>query len=279
MITIEQSETLVNVAVMGELIVNVPENDFGPLCNFRSKKTIIGNYETDTLAEDCDLTIKILKKGYRIAQNNDSIAITESPETIKQFLKQRFRWTFGVLQAFWKNRDVLFRTKYKALGWVAFPNILIYQFIVPVFAPIADLILIASIIGWATADPVAVGDASFWEQYHAFILYGIFLFFDLLCGGVALRYENVSLRNLWMIIPQRFVYRPLMYSVLFKSFVKAIKGEMQGWGVLKRTGSMGQLPVELPKSAPIMPQRQTPSVPIPSNLQPVRLQRTEDMVA
>ena len=264
------------VAIMGEKIENIPENDFGPLCSFRSQKTIIGNYETDTLAEDCDLTIKILKKGYRVAQNNDSIAITESPETIKQFLKQRFRWTFGVLQAFWKNREVLFRNKYKVLGWVAFPNILIYQFLVPIFAPIADIILIGAIFHWFTVDPVAVGDTSIWEQYNAFILYGIFLFFDLLCAGVALRYENVSLKNLWMVIPQRFVYRPLMYSVLFKSFVKAIKGEMQGWGVLKRTGSMGQLPVEIPKPAPIIPRQQPATSP---NLQPVRLKRKEEMAA
>ena len=27
-----------------------------------------------------------------------------------------------------------------------------------------------------------------------------------------------------------------MYYVLFKSYLKAIKGELQTWGVLKRTG-------------------------------------------
>ena len=232
-------------AIMGEALINVPENDFGPFCNFRNEMAVVGSYETDTLAEDCDLTIKILKKGYRIAQNNDAIAITESPETIKQFLKQRFRWTFGVLQAFWKNREVLCRPRFKALGWVAFPNILIYQFFLPIFAPIADIILIASLISWAIADPIAVGAATFWETYQPFIIYGIFLFFDLLCAAVALRYERQSLRNLWMVIPQRFVYRPLMYSVLYKSYVKAVKGEMQGWNTLIRTGNMGQLSTEM----------------------------------
>ena len=146
----------------------------------------------------------------------------------------------------------------------------------PIFAPIADVILLGAIFHCLTADPVAVGDASIWEQYHAFILYAIFLFFDLLCAGVALRYENLSLKNLWMVIPQRFVYRPLMYSVLFKSFVKAIKGEMQGWGVLKRKGSMCQLPVEIPKTAPVLP-KQKPAV-APS-LQPVRIKRAEEIAA
>ena len=259
-------------AIMGEALINVPENDFGPLCNFRSEMAIVGSYETDTLAEDCDLTIKILKKGYRIAQNNEAIAITESPETVQQFLKQRFRWTFGVLQAFWKNRDALLRPKYKALGWVALPNMLIYQFLLPIFAPIADLILIGTFISWAISDPIAVGSATFWETYQPFIVYAIFLFFDLLCAAVALRYEKLSLRNLWMVIPQRFAYRPLMYSVLYKSYVKAVKGEMQGWNTLIRTGNMGQLSVELPKQSPILATNQHSS---PVNLQPVRRKRPD----
>ena len=29
-----------------------------------------------------------------------------------------------------------------------------------------------------------------------------------------------------------------MYYVLFKSYLKAIKGELQTWGVLKRTGNV-----------------------------------------
>jgi len=31
-----------------------------------------------------------------------------------------------------------------------------------------------------------------------------------------------------------------MYYVLFKSYLKAIKGELQTWGVLKRTGHVGE---------------------------------------
>jgi peptidoglycan-N-acetylglucosamine deacetylase len=235
-------------AIVDEPILDKSKNYFGSGYDFSKTGELTGAYATDTLAEDCDLTIRILKKGYVIAQNNNAIAITESPETIGEFLKQRFRWTFGVMQAFWKNKEVLFRPQYKSLGMIAFPNILIFQFIIPIFAPLADLILMGMVINWATSDPIAVGNLTFWEQYNTIILYCTFLFFDLLCSGVALKYENTSLRNLWMIIPQRFVYRPFMYFVLFKSFAKAIKGEMQGWGTLKRTGNMGQLPTEMPSN-------------------------------
>lgn len=279
-------------AVTSIRTVEIEEERRASLSKTKVKKQLVGDYETDTLAEDCDLTIRIIKKGYKVVQNNNAFAITESPETLKQFLKQRFRWTFGVMQAFWKNKDVLFRPKYKALGWIAFPNILIYQFLLPVFAPLADLILIGAIIEWATADPIAVGNITFWEEFFPFIMYAIFLFFDLLCAGVALRYEKQSLRNLWMIIPQRFAYRPLMYYVLYQSFGKALKGELQGWGVLKRTGSMGQLSVDILTSAEskeekdindglmssaILSNKTPPSVPKSnkaSNLQPAGYKQT-----
>jgi hypothetical protein len=35
----------------------------------------------------------------------------------------------------------------------------------------------------------------------------------------------------------------LLWYVLFKSFRRAIKGELQHWGVLKRTGNVKEIPV------------------------------------
>jgi hypothetical protein len=50
--------------------------------------------------------------------------------------------------------------------------------------------------------------------------------------------------KLWLMFPQRFIYRPLAYYILFKSYMKAFKGELMGWGVLSRTGSMGKVTVK-----------------------------------
>ncbi len=46
-----------------------------------------GGFTTDTLAEDCDLTMRILKAGYRIGYENRPVARTEAPETLRQFVK------------------------------------------------------------------------------------------------------------------------------------------------------------------------------------------------
>ncbi|MFD0794786.1 glycosyltransferase [Mucilaginibacter litoreus] len=183
-----------------------------------------GGFTYDTLAEDCDLTMRILKQGYVIKNCAEAVAYTEAPETISALLKQRFRWSFGVMQSFWKNRDALFNKKYSYFGMVGMPNILIFQIILPLFSPLADLIMIMGIFGS--------------HPEKMFIYYGVFLLVDFLVGVLAFRMEKERYSKLIYLIPQRFLWRQLMYYILFKSIRKALKGELSTWGVLKRTGNV-----------------------------------------
>ena len=204
----------------------------GALGAFRREAVIeAGGFTKDTLAEDCDLTMRLHKLGYIIEQCNSAISYTEAPETIGQFLKQRFRWSFGILQSFWKHRDAIFRKKYKNFGRVALPNILLYQILLPFLAPLADLLLVMSLIlsglGLIVADP-----------YHIILYYIIFSLVDILGAAIAFAFEKEKFSKLIWMIPQRLIYRQLMYFILFKSIRKAMKGEIQNWGVLKRTGNV-----------------------------------------
>ena len=119
----------------------------GAIGAFR-KKAIeeAGGFTTDTLAEDCDLTIRILRCGYIVENDNTAIAMTEAPETLKQFFKQRFRWSYGVMQTFWKNRDALLNWRYRWLGYAALPNILIFQYIIPFVIPLADFFMVVGLL-------------------------------------------------------------------------------------------------------------------------------------
>ena len=101
----------------------------------------VGGYSSDTLAEDCELRVKILKNAYTIVNENKAVAITKAPESEKQFLKPRFRWTYGVMQMFWKHRQTFLNPKFKALGLWAMPNILLFQYVLPFFSPLADVIM------------------------------------------------------------------------------------------------------------------------------------------
>jgi cellulose synthase/poly-beta-1,6-N-acetylglucosamine synthase-like glycosyltransferase/peptidoglycan/xylan/chitin deacetylase (PgdA/CDA1 family)/spore germination protein YaaH len=186
-----------------------------------------GGFTYDTLAEDCDLTMRILKKGYIIKNCAEAIAYTEAPETLGALLKQRFRWSFGVIQSFWKNRSALFNKKYKYFGMVGMPNILIFQIILPLFSPLADLMMVIGLFGDKPGKIITY--------------YVIFVLIDFIVGVIAFWMEKEDYKKLVYIIPQRFVWRQLMYYILFKALRKALKGELSGWGVIKRTGNVKEV--------------------------------------
>ncbi|MDR3715020.1 MAG: polysaccharide deacetylase family protein [Puia sp.] len=183
-----------------------------------------GGFTTDTLAEDCDLTVRILRCGYKVENENTAIALTEAPETLKMFFKQRFRWSYGVMQTFWKNRDALFNWKYRWLGWIALPNILIFQYVIPFVIPLADFFMI---LGLLTDN---------WAKIGGYYL--IFMLVDMAVAVLAFSFEKEKLSDLVWLIPQRLIWRWLTWYVLFKAVRRAFKGELQHWGVLKRTGNV-----------------------------------------
>ncbi|MEO6844136.1 MAG: glycosyltransferase family 2 protein, partial [Ginsengibacter sp.] len=207
----------------------------GAIGAFRKDAILIsGGFTTDTLAEDCDLTMRLLRNGYVIRNCTTAISYTEAPETFKQFLKQRFRWSFGIMQCFWKHRDTILNKKYKNFGMIAMPNILIFQIMLPILAPLADIILVLSLL--AASFGIIVSSLP-----HIILYYFIFTIVDMAGAALAFAYEKENhLKLIWM-LPQRLVYRQMMYYILIKSINKAIKGELQGWGALKRTGSVKEV--------------------------------------
>ncbi|TDO22416.1 glycosyltransferase [Pedobacter duraquae] len=209
--------------------------------------TEVGAFTTDTLAEDCDLTMRILRAGYVVKNSDSAMAYTEAPETVDMLLKQRLRWSFGVMQSFWKNKDTMFDKKYGYFGMVGMPNILIYQIILPLFSPLADLFMLISLIGGLFS--LSSADALSWHGFtsilspdnglgQVLLYYCIFIIVDLFFAALAFKMEREKYKNLLYIIPQRFYWRQLMYVVLFRSIKKALRGELEGWGALKRTGNV-----------------------------------------
>jgi len=207
----------------------------------------VGGFTTDTLAEDCDLTMRILRAGYKVKNCAEAIAYTEAPESVNMLLKQRFRWSFGVIQSFWKNKDTLLNKKYGYFGMVGMPNILIYQIILPLFSPLADLFMLISLISGifslsAINNLTLTGFFGILSLHNGFgqvlFYYIIFIIVDMFFAGIAFKMEKEKYKNLLYIFPQRFFWRQLMYVVLFRSVRKAIKGELGTWGTLKRTGNV-----------------------------------------
>jgi peptidoglycan-N-acetylglucosamine deacetylase len=184
----------------------------------------LGYFTDDTLAEDTDMTLKILRQGYKVVIDEQAYAYTEAPEEIRDFLKQRFRWTFGTLQCFWKHKKAFGGIKHKSLGFIGLPNMLLFQFIVPFFTPLIDLLFILGILA---------GNA----QKSLLIIASYFLVDFLVCL-VAFRMEKLSFKPLIFLFPQRIFYRYLLLWVTWKSIFAALKGTRVGWGKLKRAGDL-----------------------------------------
>lgn len=193
-----------------------------------------GGITADTVAEDADLTVAIRRLGWRVSYEERAIAWTEAPETPSVLIRQRFRWTFGTLQTFWKHRDTLFRRNHGTLGWIALPNIFVFQLLLPLVSPIIDLMFLGSILLWGLMQLHLS-----WLPQMAFVTANLqrsilfflgFLLIDVLTCVVAFALERDE--DWTLLIPvllQRFYYRQLMYVVLFRSVKEAVRGRPVGW--------------------------------------------------
>jgi len=199
----------------------------------------LGGFSSDTLAEDQDLTLKVRKLGYKIGYEEDAVALTEAPDTWRGLAKQRFRWSFGTLQCMWKHRDALGNPLYGALGYLAMPNVWIFQVLFTLISPVMDLMFIwtflsAAIERWEHPEEYAVANLK-----YAFYYYALFLVVDSLAAAFAFLLEKREQWSLlWWLLLQRFCYRQVMYYVMVRSVLTAVKGAVVGWGKLERKATV-----------------------------------------
>jgi peptidoglycan-N-acetylglucosamine deacetylase len=183
-----------------------------------------GYFKEDTLAEDTDITLNLLRKGYKIAYEEYAYAYTESPGDIKSLLKQRYRWAYGTLQCLWKHKDALFNPEHKTLGFVALPNMWVFQYLFQSLSPLADIYFVVGLFGKSTLKIV--------------IFYLAFLLLDYASSLIAFRLEKENPKPLIWLFLQRLIYRQFMTYVVIKSIFSALMGITVGWNKLQRKGNV-----------------------------------------
>ncbi|HXZ42135.1 MAG TPA: glycosyltransferase [Terriglobales bacterium] len=201
-----------------------------------------GGYHTDTVAEDADLTMALLRRGYRVEYEDLALAYTEAPINANGLMRQRFRWSFGILQSVWKHRAVFARKG--VLGWVALPNIVIFQILLPVVSPFIDLMFAVG-AAWYFLQKYFHPDSTDPASFHRLVLFfAAFLVIDFITSAIAFALERRQpeakedvglLSQVWL---QRFAYRQLFSIVLFKTLKRAIEGQRFAWDKLERTAAM-----------------------------------------
>ncbi|HWB76219.1 MAG TPA: glycosyltransferase, partial [Nannocystaceae bacterium] len=185
----------------------------------------VGGYSHDTLVEDADLTLAVLRGGGKITYEPRAIARTEAPETLSALWKQRFRWTYGTFQCLAKHRAALGRG---APGRITLPNALVFQVLFPLVSPIGDLALVAAIAtgAWSAVLSGYLG----------------FLAMDLLASVLAFRLDRKPMRWLPLLLVQRFTYRQFLYFVSLRAMFAVLSGSRHGWRKLERTATVIALP-------------------------------------
>ncbi|MHB1700122.1 MAG: glycosyltransferase [Acidobacteriaceae bacterium] len=201
-----------------------------------------GGYPVNTVAEDADLTMNLLEQGYYAIYEDRAYAFTEAPVNMNGLMRQRFRWSFGILQAVFKHKSAFVR--HRAMGLFALPNMLVFQILLPLFSPFIDLMFLAGVVHYLLDrhfHPEAASTASFYKLLTFFMA---FLVIDFLASALAFALERKHESSkgdgwlLWHIWIQRFTYRQVFSVVLFKTIKRAIDGRPFSWDKLARTATM-----------------------------------------
>jgi cellulose synthase/poly-beta-1,6-N-acetylglucosamine synthase-like glycosyltransferase/peptidoglycan/xylan/chitin deacetylase (PgdA/CDA1 family) len=195
----------------------------------RSALTAVGGLSDDTLAEDTDLTMALCRSPWRVVYAPDAIAWTEAPASLRQLWRQRYRWSYGTMQAMWKHRRAVIDTGQSGrFGRYCLTYLAVFHVLLPLIAPVVDIF---SIYGLMFLNPVKV--ITFWL---------CFVVLQALAGGYALRLDGERLRSLWVLPLQQVVYRQLMYLVTIQSVITALIGTRQRWQVIRRVGVFADHP-------------------------------------
>ncbi|MFJ9682501.1 bifunctional polysaccharide deacetylase/glycosyltransferase family 2 protein [Streptomyces sp. NPDC101194] len=199
----------------------------GAIGAFRREAVLaVGGMSEDTLAEDTDITIALHRAGWRVVYAEHARAWTEAPASLGQLWRQRYRWSYGTMQALWKHRrSVTDRGPSGRFGRIGMPLVVLFQIVTPVFAPLIDVFTVYAMI--------------FVDLRASLLAWLAVLVVQLVCAAYAFRLDGEKYRYLLMLPLQQLAYRQLMYLVLIHSCVTAATGGRLRWQKLKRTGEVG----------------------------------------
>jgi poly-beta-1,6 N-acetyl-D-glucosamine synthase len=196
----------------------------GPIGLFRKHALEkVGGYDHDTFAEDCDLTLKLLMQGWQIQYEPGAIAYTEAPEKLLDLLKQRYRWTRGILQAISKHKRTLVDPR-KGVGITLTLWYMIFEGIAwPAMNCFANVLFVYVATRYGTALPLIL----WWGQLTVL---------DLAAALYCIVVEEEQLR----LVPYAIFYRAFFaltidVAKLFATAEELLKLRMD-WGKLDRIG-------------------------------------------
>lgn len=188
----------------------------------RSAVNAVGGFKSEVIAEDTELTLRLLYNNYIIRNAADAVAYTEAPDNLRMFFRQRVRWTTGLTQGLVKHNRRLFAHS-RWLAWLILPFTWLFRIVLPLLLPFLDFYLLYVCFALKRYD------ALFWWLPMLLAEAGINRFL------LAKNRERVSFLKL--LVLQR-MYRHLLYCNYWFIFAKWLNGTMFRWGKITRKGNI-----------------------------------------
>jgi len=167
----------------------------------------------------------IHRAGWRVVYEDSARAHTEAPSTVRQLWSQRYRWSYGTMQAMWKHRHALAESGPSGrFGRRGLPFIVAFTVVLPLLAPFMDLVTAYGAIF-----------LNRWETLFGWLAIQVV---QTITAILAFRLDREPLRPLWSLPLQQFLYRQVMYLVLLQSTGTALTGRQLRWQKIRRTGDV-----------------------------------------
>lgn len=229
------------ISKMGWSAINAMPNVSGGFGLFNRDVAIAaGGYSADSLAEDMDMLIRMIgyccdfKQPYRVVQIPDNCCWTEGPNSIVQLYRQRTRWGHGLIQTFARYYRMIFNRKYKRLGLITLPYLLIFEFL----APLIEL------VGLITFLYLALTGAVNWGT--ALVIFLVVYVFCIVLSLVVVFYDYLHNRSyqgafsyLKLVVAamlEPFLYHPFIVLFSLRGYLKFLMRGRTEWGEMKRKG-------------------------------------------
>ncbi len=181
-----------------------------------------GTYDKDTIVEDFDQTIKLLKAGMVTQGSIQAVAYSESPDTMDDFVKQRKRWYRGNIQVLTRHSDALINPRFGYLQKLSFPFLMLGMVVTPIigFASFANVIF-----------GVFTGDLQW-------VLEAVSIFFavHILMTTLALRIDKEDYRLLIYSPLLLFGFKQIVDTLLVRALFEHASGKKAVWTSAKRIG-------------------------------------------
>jgi cellulose synthase/poly-beta-1,6-N-acetylglucosamine synthase-like glycosyltransferase len=215
-----------NMARSAQSFVSLVNIIPGPIGLFRKKAVEgAGYYSSDTFAEDADLTLKILAGGWKIYYEPNSVSYTEAPVKLQQLMKQRYRWTRGILQSIRKHKKLMLNPTINfgdtLILWTMFYEALIW----PTMNIAANLFFMIAALVFGFTSLIF-----FWWAGLALL--------DLITALYCVAVEKEEFRLIWYAIIYRMFFILVIDICKAMSTIEEFLGIRMSWGKLERVGTV-----------------------------------------